>query len=417
MISSLVGMISSSIWGQNQLRLVPKSERPGVQIYDSTFGDSNLNVSSAIQVESNTQPEIASGAASILTASGTAVLSRAGYHDRDGGNDDRPGPGFRVTVSDHDRDDCDSAIMIASASAQDVITGHHDDVMFTGSDGDYDHYDPSHGHYSFQVGQPEFDTESLPVKSESAIATTTTQIQVLNPISEEFSGPDASWQAIRYVNLFAHANGFDISTSKSRYSERDTFKNLSPDSDRRALRRATLTCICGGMYRPHRDRLRVGIQSSLESEANLKLVDNQDKPALTRKHQVTMKQLCPFEVEIYEKSLGSTRSNIENSGMIRKRKLSGTYCIDVVNGAHNHNSIDMCVLPKFRKEKLLKHQDLILDELNNGATNMEILKRMRTEDEKQGVPIGIYNPRDIADMRSKTKVENLLDQEDSIAVS
>ena len=416
MISSLVGLISRSIWGQNHWQPRTESGQPRsvvqVQMYDSTFGDSNLNGSPAIKIESDTgtQPEIASASAttssSIRTASGTVVLSGYRDHDSDGGID---------RFNDHDSNDCDGAI----ASQGALIIGH--DIMFTGSDHDhhdhYDHYD----HYSFQVGQPEFNTESLNSDSESAIATTIIPIQVLNPISEEFSGPEASWQAISYVNRFAHANGFDISTSKSRYSERNRFKNLGPDSDRTALRRATLTCVCGGMYRPHRDRLRVGMQptSSLELEASMKLVDNQDKLALTprRKNQVTIKQLCPFEVEIYEKSLGSTRSNIKNPGMLRKRKLSGTYCIDVVNGAHNLNSIDLCVLPKFRKEKLLKHQDLILNELNNGATNMEILKRMRTEDEKQGVPIGIYHPRDIADMRSKTKVENLLDQEDSIAVS
>ena len=100
----------------------------------------------------------------------------------------------------------------------------------------------------------------------------------------------------------------------------------------------------------------------------------------------------------------------------RTRKLSDLYCIDVVDGSHNHDVVDLWVIPKYRKKTFLeKHEKLIMRELNRNSTNMEIIYRMRRADEELGDHIGSYSSRDISNFRAKVKAANLLGQEDSVA--
>ena len=177
-------------------------------------------------------------------------------------------------------------------------------------------------------------------------------IPILEPVAIEFQGPDGASDALGFIDHFASISGFSASVKRSNMSE-----------SRQIIRRMTVVCMHSGMYKPH--------------------VKENSQATKTRANQFTLKRNCPFSVEIYDKALGPKRAH--NISGINRRKLSGTFCIDVINGSHNHGVVDLSAIPRYRQRDLiLKHESLIMTELNNGTTIMEIIKRMRDADVMRG---------------------------------
>ena len=183
-------------------------------------------------------------------------------------------------------------------------------------------------------------------------------IQIFEAVTAEFQGPDGVWDALGYIDHFASVSGFSASVKRSNSSEGRHSQSV--------IRRMRVVCLHSGIYKLH--------------------VMETDKAIKKRLNQFTLKRECPFSVEIYNKSLGPSR--FHTIGDKSSRKLSDIYCIDVIDGSHNHGVVDFSVIPKYRQRDLiLKHESLIMTELNNGTPIMEIIKRMRDADEMKGDPV------------------------------
>jgi hypothetical protein len=227
-------------------------------------------------------------------------------------------------------------------------------------------------------------------------------IPILGPVLQEFRGVGATaalQEARGYIENFAGDNGFCVSIASHRTSNSAKYS--------RETCKLVLICSASGSYRPHRSSGSAGNVVSGEIKA--------------RPNQRTIKKECPFKVEIYNQNLGSSRcqqgrNQSSTYQKNKKKELSNVYCIDVIDGSHNHDKFQLSTLPKYRKQSLIeRHGDLIMNEINHGSTNMDIAKRMRKDDEERGDIIGIYDPRDLASIRQSMKKVNRCGEIDSVA--